>query len=479
MINTKKVGFIMIKKIITTTMMFAVTIGLFGCGSDEETPPPIQSSTTSVTTENRNNVDNVPSETEETPIPAELAEIPDEKFATAENISARLVGVSSINALKDDGSVWAWGNNDYAEIGFKGGKYVLTPHKVQGVENIKSLSWIFQIIEALDENGVIYRWGGNREAPEVLDELSDIKQQVGAMGVQVTLKSDGSVWSSGAETFAFGMQLTQIELPPIEKIVVGNYCVFAITENGEVYAWGENHYGQLGIGTTAETLTPTKLTNLTNIVDIVSNSSQSFALCSNGDVYAWGNNELGIVGNGRVERSSQTTPYKIQSLIDIKKIYFDGYNNPAVYAINKYGQVYSWGRVGSETVSTPQLIIGLNGVTQLALDDNCAFAVTVSGHVYAWGQNWHGSLGNGKSASDYDSTYAVEPLFRIEELKNIVALSSHHRTILAIEENGEIWGWGSNYSGELLNGKTGDNYTSGDSHAHEKRPIRIGFNLFK
>ena len=89
------------------------------------------------------------------------------------------------------------------------------------------------------------------------------------------------------------------------------YSSYARTINGEVYAWGDNSYGQLGIeSTTYKQSTPQKIEGLTNVEEIYAEAHSVYAKTTTGEVYAWGNNSRGQLGIGNTE--DQSRPVKIE-----------------------------------------------------------------------------------------------------------------------------------------------------------------------
>ena len=116
---------------------------------------------------------------------------------------------------------------------------------------------------------------------------------------------------------------------------------YARTINGEVYAWGDNSYGQLGIGNTENQSSPVKIESLSNVDEIYYDDSgcSVYAKMTNGEVYAWGNNSYGQL---EIESTTykQSTPQKIEGLTNVEEIYAENYS---VHAKTTTGEVYAWG----------------------------------------------------------------------------------------------------------------------------------------
>ena len=99
---------------------------------------------------------------------------------------------------------------------------------------------------------------------------------------------------------------------PLPAIAAGKTHSLALTESGEVYAWGDNDGGQLGLGDREERLTPMKVEGLPKVKAIAAVGGHSLALTESGEVYAWGNNEFGQLGLG--DREERLTPTKVTDL---------------------------------------------------------------------------------------------------------------------------------------------------------------------
>ena len=99
---------------------------------------------------------------------------------------------------------------------------------------------------------------------------------------------------------------------PLPAVAAGAMHSLVLTESGEVYAWGDNDDGQLGLGDREERLTPTKVEGLPKVKAIAAGGGYSLALTESGEVYAWGNNAIGQLGLG--DREERLTPTKVTDL---------------------------------------------------------------------------------------------------------------------------------------------------------------------
>lgn len=132
------------------------------------------------------------------------------------------------------------------------------------------------------------------------------------------LKDNGTVWAWGYNgygqcgngTTMFSEALTQVVgLTDVVKIAAGSGHCLAMKSDGTVWTWGYNNAGQLGDGTTTNRTAPIQVSGLTDVVGIAAGGNSSFALKANGTVWAWGNNGSGQLGIGST--TNRTTPVQI------------------------------------------------------------------------------------------------------------------------------------------------------------------------
>ncbi|VDN50575.1 unnamed protein product [Dracunculus medinensis] len=134
----------------------------------------------------------------------------------------------------------------------------------------------------------------------------------------------------------------------------GQNNTMVLTGAGEVFSWGFNGNGQLGIGNLSNQSSPSLVVGLNNVFisQIASGFAHSLALSDEGQLFAWGSNSCGQLC-AKLPHSNQTTPVVIASglgrIVEIAAIHPC---NIAV-AVNQNGKVYMWGQIRGQTVLTP------------------------------------------------------------------------------------------------------------------------------
>ncbi|XP_064294379.1 E3 ubiquitin-protein ligase HERC2 isoform X5 [Phalacrocorax carbo] len=184
----------------------------------------------------------------------------------------------------------------------------------------------------------------------------------------------------------------------VVHIECGSTYSAAITAEGELYTWGRGNYGRLGHGSSEDQTIPVLVTGLKGlkVIDVScgSGDAQTLAVTENGQVWSWGDGDYGKLGRGGSDGCK--TPKLIEKLqdLDIVKVRC---GSQFSIALTKDGQVYTWGkgdnqRLGhgtEEHVRYPKLLEGLKGkkVIDVAAGSTHCLALTEDSEVHSWGSN--------------------------------------------------------------------------------------------
>ncbi len=190
-------------------------------------------------------------------------------------------------ALKDDGSVWAWGCNIFEEnqtgwyrTGFLGvnsaDKFVLSPARVDGLDNVKDVAAGGTFTIALKNDGTVWAWGDGSDG------------QLGN-GIKINGPLDDPYQSTPIHV---------IGLSDIIDISAGGSHSMALKDDGTIWTWGYNMMGELGDGSYWNTKPSPVKVNLEDVIAISAGDMHCLALKNNGSVWAWGRNYYGEVGDG-------------------------------------------------------------------------------------------------------------------------------------------------------------------------------------
>ena len=238
----------------------------------------------------------------------------------------------------------------------------------------------------------------------------------------------------------------------VEDVAAGYFHGLAVQNNGAPWAWGGNTSGQLGTGGTSAHSTLVRVNGLADVEDVAAGEEHSLALKSTGTVWAWGGNASGQLGDGTWQQ--RTAPVRVDGLAGVEAV-ATGFRHSL--AVRNDGTVWAWGTGGfgqlgngsyTERQSAPTQVSGLSDVKDVAAGVRHSLAVKNDGTVWAWGNNLHGELGVGYTGGD--STRPVQ----VSGLADVKAVAAGNNYSLAVKNDGTVWAWGENSSGELGTGGT-------------------------
>ncbi|MCZ8518601.1 MULTISPECIES: RCC1 domain-containing protein [Paenibacillus] len=228
----------------------------------------------------------------------------------------------------------------------------------------------------------------------------------------------------------------------------GNGFSVIAAQDGSVKSWGTNASGQLGLGDTMPRTEPTTIPSLSaaNVTQIAANlSSHVLLLQKDGTVLAWGNNDAGQLGLG--DTANRLTPILIPNLTDVIQV---AVGTGFSMALLKDGTVKAWGtntygQLGlSDTVnrSVPTIITGLNNIIQVAAGGSHSLALLKDGTVKSWGRNNYGQLGMKNSNTDLSKPSTIEELTGVK----FIAAGSNHSLALKTDSTVSAWGYNITYT---------------------------------
>lgn len=219
--------------------------------------------------------------------------------------------------------------------------------------------------------------------------------------------------------------------------------VLALSRDGGVYAWGRGDAGQLGIGPLPvinyRTRTPTtenyvpfpvRLPSLRDVVAISAGSRHSLALLEDGTVWGWGENRWGQVGDGTTV--SRPVPTPVAGIRGAIAVAATGYSSMAILAD---GTAMDWGStyVNNAPRPTPAVVPGARGLHSAVGGDMHVVALTRTGGVMTWGNDAHYQTGRGRTAGGAAGL--------IKELTGVQSIAASGRGSAAVLRSGRIMIW--------------------------------------
>ncbi|MBJ6362358.1 fibronectin type III domain-containing protein [Paenibacillus sp. GCM10012307] len=307
-----------------------------------------------------------------------------------------------------DGTVRAWGRNNYGQLGNG------TRIDSQGLVQVSGLTDVVAV-------------GTGRE-------------------FSVALKQDGTVWAWGMDYFGFSNGTTfKTEVPiqitgltDVVAIAVADEHTLALKQDGTVWAWGFNDWGQLGIGNTTSSSTPVQVTGLTDVKQIATGRTCSMAIKQDGTVWAWGSGLLS--GNG--ELIHQYAPVQVINISDVVDI---AVGTLIAFAVKQDGTVWAWGASqhgqfgndGDLSISLlPVQVSNISGVVKVSAGHDHVLALKQDGTLWSWGRNKEGQLGHGTLTNS-------ESPSQVLGISNVQSFATGPKQSAAITQDRNFWAWGS------------------------------------
>jgi alpha-tubulin suppressor-like RCC1 family protein len=238
-------------------------------------------------------------------------------------------------------------------------------------------------------------------------------------------------------------------------VSAGNEHTLALTDTGEVWAWGRNSDGQLGDGTNNDSILPVRVQGPTGVTLIAAGGLHSLAYrASDTTLWAWGSNSVGQIAQAS-DVAASAAPVQVPISGPLQALRAGGAQSLAL-AVD--GSVYAWGgnsrgqlgvgdfqdRRSPTLVPLPRaaMAIGAGGAHSLA-------ALAPDGQVYAWGWNVFGQLGRGNQGTPTTGEPIPAPVLNVP---NAVEVSGGDLHCLARTADGHVWAWGYNTEGQVGNG---------------------------
>lgn len=397
------------------------------------------------------------SATEEEPLP--FAEV---------GFTALAGGANQNLAVGIDGRAYGWGFNGQGRVGDSTTETRLSPVLLDSNARFVQMAAGNAHSLGVTADGKVYAWGAGTQG-----KLGD-----GTMSDHL----------SPALASALPQDTTFVQVD------AGKYHSLALADTGVIYGWGANSQGQLGNGTVAsDVLIPIPVANPEGVhfTQVSGGEQHTLALAENGTVYAWGYNKYGQLGDGTTETRTAPVAVSFGSALP------DGVTIVAVaaaesgfsLALASNGTAYAWGynnngQLGNGTTTNalvPTAVDAPEGASFESIDAgrNWSMGRTSDGRILAWGNNRYGQFGNGEGGTGVSSTRPVE-LIEPEgvDLVQVFAGANHG---LAIGDDSKAYAWGSSNS-YLGNGTSTDTFIPTEvllpvAYAPETIPELLGANL--
>ncbi|WP_238655334.1 stalk domain-containing protein [Paenibacillus piscarius] len=349
--------------------------------------------------------------------------------ATSSAASAAASGISSYGPdylIKDDGSLWVWGEQKSV------------PTQVQGLHDVESAFPLWNGGLAVTKDGSVSKWETDAKGSEILSP-EDMKNVAGVQGMYpryLAFTATGSVYSSVVSSEQrTAPPFTQV--PGLDQVAsISQYYESNKLNNNKYNSWERYLFLKTDgtVWTSIDELATTKpIANLKDVVQL----EQNYALRKDGSVWTW------PVQN-EYEPETQSDPAQVKAvpfagLKDIKSLYNNGRSR---LAIDGQSRLWFWGSTvtgysdGTTYQDEPVPIVfsGISKVTDAYIVEQSIVALTSDGKVYA-----------ASIAAELMSPNAKFTLL----LSDVQSMKGARRHIIMQKNDGTLWGWGVNKNAEL------------------------------
>lgn len=262
-----------------------------------------------------------------------------------------------------------------------------------------------------------------------------------------TMEKSGYIYGFG--DFEFGDKPRLI--PGFDNVVQISWGFFNtafLTTQGEVYVWGSNAWGQLGLGDTSKRTRPTKIENLPPIKYISCGKFHTALVTDQGYIYTFGDNDYGQLGLREKYNQEVTIPTLIPGYNNVVQVSC-GVDHTAF--VTEDGTLYVMGnnvggRLGldmyGDKILVPIPIPGFNNITQVSCGKTHTAFLTEEGKVYVFGGGSYGQLGIGIHRVILRPT-------QLPNVNDVIQISCGYYYTSYVTKNGEVYSFGSNEEGEL------------------------------
>ena len=351
-----------------------------------------------------------------------------------ESFTAVAAGQGHALAIRVDGTLWAWGGNGSGQLGDGTNIHRYSPVKVaNGSKGWAAVSAGDYHTVGLKTDGTIWAWGRNnygqlgdgttvnKSTPVQVGTAKDWTAVSAGEYHTVALKANGSLWAWGNNEYGqLGNGTLENKNAPFQVTDVTDWAAVsagdshnvALGKDGSLWAWGDNWYGQIGDGTNGDSTgtnkgrrypTPVRVGSSRAWAELSAGGNHTIATRTDGSLWAWGRNEYGQLGDGTY--ADKNAPIQV-NLARAWAAPSAAYSHTV--ALMADGTLcWAWGRneygqLGDDTYvdkNAPVQVGSTKGWAALAAGTSHTLALKTDGTVWAWGYNGLGQLGDGTTIS--------------------------------------------------------------------------------
>uniref|UniRef100_A0A665WLM9 HECT-type E3 ubiquitin transferase n=1 Tax=Echeneis naucrates TaxID=173247 RepID=A0A665WLM9_ECHNA len=372
--------------------------------------------------------------------------------------------------------VYVWGSNSSHQLAEGTLEKILLPKLTQGFSDAQMIEAGQYCTFSVSADGSVKACGkgsygrlglgdsNNQSMPKKLvlephRNMKKVSSSKGSDGHTLAITIEGEVFSWGDGEYGklgHGNSATQkypkiIQGPLLGKVVISVSAGYrhsaAVTNDGELYTWGEGDFGRLGHSDSQSRNVPTLVKDISGVGQVACGSSHTIAVAQDGHtVWSFGGGDNGKLGHGDTNRVYR--PKVIEALhgFIIRKVCAGSQSS---LALTSAGQVFAWGCGSclgcgsSETTSLrPRFIedLGITKIIDISCGDSHCLALSHENEVYAWGNNTMGQCGQGHTSTPITKPKKVLGLEGVS-IQQITAGTSHSLAWTAVPTDRQLVAW--------------------------------------
>jgi alpha-tubulin suppressor-like RCC1 family protein len=244
-----------------------------------------------------------------------------------------------------------------------------------------------------------------------------------------------------------------------DEVALGREHALGITKAGTLWAWGRNHWGQLGDGTSTDSGIPVRVGTDRNWRQVAVGDSHSLAIRADGSLWAWGLNQNGQLGLG--DLNPRSSPVRVGTLSTWASVAAGSTHS---VALQRDGKLFTWGRnhygqLGQETSTAPKVKSpDLSVPTPVGTDKTWDKITAAADHtlasrrdrsIWAWGRNDSSQLGLRDLSQIVIIPTQIDFEGEPQPRWSWIAISTGSTHTLAIRSDGALFSWGNGADGRL------------------------------
>jgi prepilin-type N-terminal cleavage/methylation domain-containing protein len=326
---------------------------------------------------------------------------------------------------KSDGTVWCWGEGQFGRLGIGNENDTTTPTMaVNGLTDATQVDCGWNFTCALKSDGTVWCWGDNQDGQlgngNLIDQFTPVQVSGMTSATQIAignehgcaLKSDDTVWCWGDNDHGeLGDGYTTDNWTPeqvtglTDVMAIGaGWSTCALKSDGTTWCWGNASNGALGNNTTApDQLIPVHVPGFTDGVEVVVTELTAYARKADGTMWSWGRGMYGKHGDGT--NNDSLTPQQVPGMSGVEQI---SAQNDHVCVRRTDSTVWCWGKNNFLQIddsgphkNVPTQITGLSGVELIGTGWNHTCALKSDGAVWCWGKGDRGEMGDGDTDNEF------------------------------------------------------------------------------